>query len=116
VIDPGDDSEGARDRPPTDEANAAPAEVLPEELPAADDEAATSSAVEPKVGTDGELRPEHASSSAVYHRTALAGVALALSGAGRDWQQQIEQALVKAKPSEWKRLRTAGHRRKRKPK
>jgi hypothetical protein len=116
VIDPGDDSEGARDRPPTDEANAAPAEVQPEELPAADDEAATSSAVEPKVGTDGELRPLHASSSAVYHRTALAGVALALSGAGRDWQQQIEQALVKAKPNEWKRLRTAGHRRKRKPK
>ncbi|MBA3480755.1 MAG: hypothetical protein H0T51_02975, partial [Pirellulales bacterium] len=116
VIDPGDDSEGARDRPPTDEATTAPAEVLPEELPATDDGAETSSAMEPKVGTEVEAPPRHASSTAVYYRTALAGVALALSGAGRDWQRQIEQALVKAKPSEWKQLRTAGHRRKRKPK
>ncbi len=110
VIDPGDDSEGARDRPPTDDAATAPAKEQPVTPPETDD-AATSSAVEPNI------EPPHrsASSTALYHRTALAGVALALSGAGRNWQRQMEQALVKAKPSEWKRLRTAGHRRRRKP-
>jgi hypothetical protein len=114
VIDPGDDSEGARDKPPTDEASsapAAPAELPFDALPAADDSDASTSATELPATSRSRLP----SSTAVYHRAALAGVALAISGAGRDWQRQLEQTFAAAKPSQWKRLRTAGHRRPRKP-
>jgi hypothetical protein len=120
VIDPGDDSEGARDRPPTDEAATAPATPGDEDikpLPAVDgtvdgaEPIDASSAVEPKA----DLPNRFPSSTAVYHRTALAGVALALSGAARNWQEQLQQTVAGAKPNQWKRLRTAGHRRRRKP-
>jgi hypothetical protein len=117
VIDPGDDSEGARDRPPTDESTTAPQEPVeaqapPQELPANDDTIDAGAAIEPKV----ELPAHVPSSTAVYHRSALAGVALALSGAGRDWRRSMEQTIAAAERSQWKRLRTAGHRRRRKAK
>jgi hypothetical protein len=66
-------------------------------------------------GDHPELPHRLNSSSAIYHRTALAGVALALSSAGRDWQRQLDRALAAAKPNQLKRLKTAGHRRRRKP-
>ncbi|HEX6960959.1 MAG TPA: PKD domain-containing protein [Lacipirellula sp.] len=116
VIDPGDDSEGARDRPPTDESTAAPeepagAQAPPQELPA-DDTMDAGAAAEPTI----ELPARFPSSTALYHRSALAGVALALSAAGRDWRRSMEQTIASAKPGQWKRLRTAGHRRPRKTK
>lgn len=142
LIDPGDDSEGARDRPPTDEAKPAgelklPAEAVPNKdangdkaaaftppaetnaappAQAHDGQAVDTRAVE--IGSNGvqvELAPRFSSSTTIYHRTALAGVALALSGAGRDWQRQLDKTLAAAKPSQWKRLRTAGHRSGKKP-
>jgi hypothetical protein len=145
LIDPGDDSEGARDRPPTDEAKPAPelklpADAVPQEDAAINKGAAATApggsqaasvvptaeaawfgplaapaATESPKGGHSELPHRIGSSSAIYHRTALAGVALALSSAGRDWQRQLDRALAAAKPNQWKRLKTAGHRRPRKP-
>lgn len=108
LIDPGDDSEGARDRPPTEEATTRPAEEQPAAVPAGDggDEGA---AVEPPVMleplADAALRPR--SSTAIYHGATLAGVAIALSGAGKSSHQQMEEAIARAKPDQWKRLRSA---------
>jgi hypothetical protein len=107
LIDPGVDTEGARDRPPTDETKGDKAAEPPKEAPAVDDAAATVPAMEDKV----ELAPQAPSSTTLYHRQALAVVALALSGAGRNWQRRMEQTLATAKPHEWRRLRTVGHRR-----
>jgi methionine-rich copper-binding protein CopC len=118
VIDPGDDSEGARDRPPTDESTTKPNPAVEKALEQAEEEVGPSdptTATEP-AAPNLELPHRLGSSSAVYHRTALAGVALALSGAGRDWHRQLEQALAAARPGQWKRLKAAGHRRRTKPK
>jgi PKD repeat protein len=145
LIDPGDDSEGARDRPPTDEAKPAPelklpADAVPTEVEGGNISAAATApdgsqaasvvptaetawfdplvapaATESPGGNHPDLPHRLNSSSTIYHRTALAGVALALSSAGRDWQRQLDRTLAAAKPNQWKRLKTAGHRRRRKP-
>jgi len=111
VIDPGDDSDGARDRPPTEEPAAGAAEgeggappeqgAMPEDeaLPPASDQGSWSLPVAPAPPSSASLR----------HGRAIAGAALCLSAAGRPWLQQIEKALAQAKPSQWRRLRTAGH-------
>jgi len=107
LIDPGDDSEGARDRPPTDERQTVPGEKLqlPKEAIPEEDAAADQSADAKR-----ELPERAPSATALYHRTALAGVALALSGAGRHWRRDLDAEMVRAKPNQWKRLRTVGHR------
>jgi PKD repeat protein len=87
LIDPGDDTEGARDRPPTDDATPAarqappqPAPPIPEAPPSSDSDAATSPP------------PARHSSTSMVHRTALVSAALALSGAGRQWQRELDRA------------------------
>ena len=120
LIDPGDDSEGARDRPPTEEATA-PSASEPAAEPAAAKLAPTpvGQAVprEPVAEPPAEawLVPPVRSSSAIYHGATLAGVALALSGAGKASCRQINEALVKASPQQWKRLRNAASLRRKKP-
>jgi hypothetical protein len=117
VIDPGDDSEGARDRPPTDESETMPNPAVEKALEQVqDDDGASDPTTSIEPAEPNVERPYRlGSSSAVYHRAALAGVALALSGAGRDWHRQLEQTIAAARPSQWKRLKTAGHRRRSKP-
>jgi hypothetical protein len=104
LIDPGDDSEGARDRPPTEESTTQPTaepsrqdEEAPLPAESADAEALLPSAP----AHDTPIR----SSTAIYHSATLAGVALALSGAGKSSCREINEALSRAKPEEWKRLR-----------
>jgi hypothetical protein len=105
LIDPGDDSEGARDRPPTEEATTQPAEEQPAAVPVGDSGAAVEppAALEPLA--DLGVRPR--SSTAIYHGATLAGVAIALSGAGKSSYHQMEEAIARAKPDQWKRLRSA---------
>jgi PKD repeat protein len=133
LIDPSDDSEGARDRPPGAEAaadaarapaeanapaattNQAPADagVPPvEPVPAANEGAAHVPGVVPALAV--EAWP---SSTALRHGSTLASVALALSSAGKAWRDQVDQSLAKAQSQQRKTLKTVGHwRGSRKPK
>ena len=115
LIDPGDDSEGARDRPPTEESTTLPANDQPAAAPVGEIAPPVEAPVEPKpqASLQGTMRPR--SSSAIYHSATLAGVAIALSGAGKQSIHKLEEAIAKAKPDQWKRLRSAGTRRPKKP-
>jgi hypothetical protein len=104
LIDPGDDSEGARDRPPTEEATTRPVVERPATTPAAEEAPPAALPVDPQASL--ELRQRPRSSSAIYHSATLAGVAIALSGAGKNSFQEMEAALARAKPGQWKRLRS----------
>lgn len=88
LIDPGDDTEGARDRPPTDDA------ASPEAAPQ----------------TRGETP-----SATIHRHGALAGMALALAGAGRQRRRQLDDALANATPQQWNRLKTTAALRRHKP-
>ena len=111
VIDPGDDSEGARDRPPTDESTTAPSGEEANQ-PAEADQADGAAALPAEDADDLSFAPR--SPAMLRHGSALVGASLALCAAGRPWRRQVEEALVRAKPEHWKQLRTAGYRR-RKP-
>ena len=113
LIDPGDDSEGARDRPPTEEATSRPVEEQPAATPASEEAPPVELPAEPQASLDGRLRPR--SSSAIYHSATLAGVAIALSGAGKQSMHKMEEAIARAKPNQWKLLRSAGTPRPKKP-
>jgi hypothetical protein len=113
LIDPGDDSEGARDRPPTEEATTRPIEEQPAAAPSGEAAPMVELPEDPQTSLDGRLRPR--SSSAIYHSATLAGVAIALSGAGRNSFHKLEAALARAKPDQWKRLRSVGTPRPKKP-
>jgi len=113
LIDPGDDSEGARDRPPTEEATTRPIEEQPAAAPSGEAAPPVELPADPQTSLDGGLRPR--SSSAICHSATLAGVAIALSGAGKNSLHKLEEALARAKPDQWKRLRSAGTPRPKKP-
>ncbi|MCC6493921.1 MAG: hypothetical protein IT424_12985 [Pirellulales bacterium] len=112
LIDPGDDSEGARDRPPTDDKPRAPVEVEPGDLPppAESDAGATGQSALPAEETTAASPRRLASSAAIFHRATLGGVALALSSAGRDWHQQLEQKRASDKRPSDRRLGAAADR------
>jgi PKD repeat protein len=127
VIDPADDSEGTRDRPPTSEATTpqeerqdAPNET--ESAPAADaaspqagevippDEQpiAAGAEIEP-VETDlASPQPPAPSPTALRWMIPLAGLALATERSRRNWVEQVDQALERGGEREWRRLRRAG--------
>jgi hypothetical protein len=133
LIDPGDDSEGARDRPPTDETSKAPgegAEATPaEEQPAAradgqgageQDELPPSAATLPATVEDFSPAPwtgeaGGSRSAAWRHGRVLAGVAVGLAAAGQPWRWQVDEALANARPNHWQRLRAARYWRRRRP-
>ncbi len=122
VIDPGDDSQGTRDRPPTDEttrqleatgqleegqspeikqpvAGDAPAPVDPAPVPpdatSAELDSATTDALAP---TWSESRQ-----SPLNWAPAVAGLVATTSF--RSWAEQVDQAVSQAQPRQWKRLR-----------
>jgi hypothetical protein len=122
LIDPGDDSEGARDRPPGDE-QSSPEE--PAAIENVDDAAAgVSRPASLRIGV-GEgvvpLAPPTAadawpSPARLRHGPLVASVALALSASGKSWREQVDQSLAKAQTEQRKNLQTVGHwRRPRKP-
>ena len=95
LIDPGDDSEGTRDRPPTDEAveevtEPPKQEVLPEEAPI--------------------LNPAQPEAIDVSQQRTLmllgpTLVGIAATKSGRSWANRIDQALATADAKKWQRLR-----------
>ncbi len=129
AIDPGDDSEGARDRPPTDESTTKPADNqqpppdAAQPLQGARREApqSTSSTVAAPLGapvgapwqqataSDVDAAAIVPSSAALRHGRVIAGAALCLSAAARPWRRQVEKALAQAKPHQWRRLRMRRH-------
>jgi PKD repeat protein len=104
LIDPGDDSEGARDRPPTEEATTQSTEERSGVGPASEQSPAAAEAADPQASATGRQHPR--SATAICHSTALAGVAIALSGAGKSSRRQINNAISQANPAHWKRLRS----------
>ncbi len=121
MIDPSDDSEGARDKPPTDEPAAAPAaEGVPVEEGVRDaDNDAINEAIDEAFDDAADARPipgrTSRTAAALRHGSTLASVALALSAAGRSWRTQVDEALAKARREQRRQLRTVGHWRRKKP-
>jgi PKD repeat protein len=113
LIDPGDDTEGARDRPPTDESAAPPGDDAPLAFPPAAHSEMHGATGPPRdaLPTDGAPR----SAAAWRHGAALASAALALSTAGRSWRTQVDEALAKGGGGRRRRLQTVGHWRRKKP-
>jgi hypothetical protein len=139
LIDPGDDSQGARDKPPTDESTLTPAtgNVTPEEAAAIEraidavDTAPTDPATPttndgafvppsgsgttslPGSGTTrlaaSELVPTATSLKPSRYSSTIASVALCLTAAGRSWRNQVDETLAKAKSEDRKKLKTIGH-------
>jgi hypothetical protein len=54
-------------------------------------------------------------SAALRYGRTLAGVAVGLAAADQSWRLQVDKALAEGKPARWKRLRTAGYWRRRRP-
>jgi PKD repeat protein len=118
MIDPGDDSEGARDKPPTDESAPAAAPAAGAAL-----EAPTEAQIDAALDAPGDdaaavgllPTPGPATAAAWRHGSTLASVALALSAAGKSWRAQVDETLAKAQSEKRRQLRTAGHWRRKKP-
>ncbi len=121
VIDPSDDSEGIRDRPPTSEAEERP-QAVPAAKPGENREKPDAASLPrdeyapmPSVVFDDDVldlamptdsQPAAISYSALRWGTALAGVAVA-AGA-RPWSSTVESAFAEADGRAWQRLRRAG--------
>jgi hypothetical protein len=105
LIDPGDDSEGTRDRPPTDEQTTEPAVGTSEEQ--SEEKTAPAAAVRPA-----PKFPTHDSASAAAKpafpnrstRWATLAVGLAASASSQNWAKQVDQALAKATAQQWRKL------------
>jgi hypothetical protein len=120
VIDPSDDSEGTRDRPPTSESQeiqAPPIEENPFIVPA-EEAGAPDAAVRPldlpvAEAVEFEVVPMPAAESreitarSLRWGAPLAGLALAAGGRGR-WSDEVGTALERADGNAWQRLRRAG--------
>jgi hypothetical protein len=120
VIDPSDDSEGTRDRPPTSESQqiqAAPIEENPFIVPA-DEAGATDAAMRPVLepATDMSndnvmpipaVETKQVTARSLRWGVPLAGLALAATGRGR-WSDEVGSALEHADRTAWQRLRRAG--------
>ena len=114
VIDPGDDSEGTRERPPTDDSEqAAVQEVTVEDEPILKparpeiDEAEPADK-DPEVADPAASNSEDALPTGEIRRRMLLGtsvVGLAASQAGLSWSDQIEKALGAANAKKWSKLR-----------
>jgi hypothetical protein len=131
VVEPGDDTEGTRDRPPTSEerieSTAQPPEdnaegqTAPEGAPGgvpnqpADDagipQAEINQPGDQSAADDADLfRPESPAPSATALRwmAPLAGLALAAARSSGNWSDDVDEALRQAGDRQWQRLRRAG--------
>ncbi|MEM8945533.1 MAG: PKD domain-containing protein [Planctomycetota bacterium] len=123
VIDPGDDSEGTRDRPPTDESTQGEvdAPVIEEpvlQAPQTSTDVDDSEAL--PAGSDDRDDQANASfpSDNVRRRIQLGGsllgtslLGLTASKSGRDWAERVEKALANASEQKWQKLRRRLHKR-----
>jgi PKD repeat protein/methionine-rich copper-binding protein CopC len=139
LIDPEDDSQGARDKPPTDETTLTPAngQTTPSEADAIEQAIDAAAPVQPAApaGNDGAmLMPGPGTTSLLRSKatglasdlqppvsslqpslkpspysSTIASVALCLTAAGRSWRNQVDETLAKAKSEDRKKLKTIGH-------
>ncbi|MCI0331619.1 MAG: PKD domain-containing protein [Planctomycetes bacterium] len=120
VIDPSDDSEGTRDRPPTSESNeqieAVPLEENPFFVPPPE-AGVPDAALQPngwpvgELPADGLILPpteetKTITASSLRWGASLAGLAIAANGSR--WSRKVDAALERADRSAWQRLRRAG--------
>jgi hypothetical protein len=109
LIDPGDDSEGTRDRPPTDEQSTEPAANAPESeiKEQTDQQAAPAAAVRPapefptRESASAAAKPAFPNHAA---RWATLAVGLTASASSQNWAKQVDQALAKATAQQWRKL------------
>ncbi len=113
LIDPGDDSEGTRDRPPTDDANNGTTTEPSDELQLKEPQGELERKTPP---LPGGVRPEEepgeqgdAAPSASLHRSRLllgtTLVGLVASNSGSSWAERIDRAVAAADAWKWQRLR-----------
>ncbi len=112
VIDPGDDSEGTRERPPTDESEQDAVQEIPVEeepilKPARPETGETEAEEVPESEDDAHESADSLPSGEVRRRMILGTsvVGLAASQAGLSWSDQIEKALGTANAKKWSKLR-----------
>jgi len=114
LIDPGDDSEGTRDRPPTDEAaSEPPTNSQPDESTETDptkaDPLKTSASTPTSAPLDWPSQEQTAATSSgrrhaqIALSTAVAG--LAATQSSRSWAEQIDQTVATASSQQWQNLR-----------
>ena len=120
VIDPGDDSEGTRDRPPTDEQSSTPLGEQPAVEDASDRSAEPSAAKQASHSGNSAKHPAAAladnvpwsqqsigiaagRSGKLSQWTALA-VGLAASANAQNWAKQVDEALAQATAQQWRKL------------
>ncbi|MCG8450446.1 MAG: PKD domain-containing protein, partial [Pirellulales bacterium] len=119
AIDPGDDSEGTRDRPPTDEVIEQPVDEQPPEIP----EAKTERPKDGEVSADsaplpaGDAAASFEGIPAGYEAAAIpdfrvqrqswtpAMAALVAGASYRSWAQEVDRTVAAAGPQKWRRLR-----------
>jgi hypothetical protein len=121
LIDPGDDSEGARDRPPGDEQPTAETQGAANASDATSGDAEADSVEEPLQNEapgagahlPADLRLDSSDAwptpTRLRHGWLVASVGLALSAAARSWREQVDQSLAKAQAQKRKSLQTVGH-------
>lgn len=103
LIDPGDDSEGTRDRPPTDEQTIQPPAGQGAE--AAGVEAGQSAAILPVFDFPG--KEQQPGSQRGFSRWSAVALGLAASATSQSWVQRVDQALAQATTQQWRKLQ--GH-------
>jgi hypothetical protein len=105
MIDPGDDSEGTRDRPPADERKVEPAPMAPaESAPAASlpvEEQATFGDDQAFLTAPARF-PLHR-----FSRWSAVAVGLTASSSAQNWAHRVDEALAKATAEQWRKLQ--GH-------
>lgn len=99
LIDPGDDSEGTRDRPPTDEQTSVTDEDAAEDVPVG------SPAAEPGL-SDGATAVPTRIAPVPFSRWSTIAIGLAASSAAQSWAQRVDQALAKATADQWRKLQS----------
>jgi hypothetical protein len=99
MIDPGDDSEGTRDRPPTDEKHVEPAappnEGVPPTVPAGEGAADGDQA---KYDMPTPFLRER------FSRWTTVAMGLAASTSAQSWAHRVDEALAKATSEQWRKL------------
>ncbi|TWU24731.1 PKD domain-containing protein [Bythopirellula polymerisocia] len=119
LIDPGDDSEGTRDRPPTDkqtqnsavetvdqpvvEAASSDATLPPEAKPSFP--ATDSSPISSEAVGQSYFKPNRPWNPAAGRWEAVA-LGLAASSASQNWARRVDQALAQATATQWRKLQT----------
>lgn len=103
LIDPGDDSEGTRDRPPTDEQTIQPAA----EQGAQDAEVEAGQAATVLPAFDFRESEQGLGRQRGFSRWSAVALSLAASAASQSWVQRVDQALAQATTQQWRKLQ--GH-------